>query len=135
MTAGAIGDVQREPATSALFTPIHIGSMVVKNRNVMPAMILNYPIDAYTLAPEWCEFYSRAARGGASLEHALPLEGSQVIECCTRGDLEALADLADSRRQSVLGDEPSNEAEHLLLLARELSHSQRLQGDTILNGC
>lgn len=59
--------VQRETAQSALFTPIGIGSMTVKNRIVMPAMILNYPIDGRTLAPEWCEFYARAARGGAGL--------------------------------------------------------------------
>lgn len=41
--------------------------MEVKNRIIMPAMILNYPIEGYTLAPEWCEFYARGARGGAGL--------------------------------------------------------------------
>lgn len=41
--------------------------MEIKNRIIMPAMILNYPIENHTLAPEWCEFYARGARGGAGL--------------------------------------------------------------------
>lgn len=41
--------------------------MEVKNRIIMPAMILNYPMEGHTLAPEWCEFYARGARGGAGL--------------------------------------------------------------------
>ena len=46
-----------------------------------------------------------------------------MVERGTRGDLEALADLADGRRQAMLGDEPPDEAEHLALLARQLPHS------------
>ncbi len=50
-----------------LFTPIKIGNLEVKNRIIMPAMILNYAIDGFELADEWCRFYGRAARGGAGL--------------------------------------------------------------------
>ena len=53
--------------STGLFSPIHIGKMEVKNRVIMPAMILNYHINGYTLAEEWYEFYARAARGGAGL--------------------------------------------------------------------
>jgi 2,4-dienoyl-CoA reductase (NADPH2) len=59
--------VKASPATATLFSPIRIRSMEVKNRIIMPAMILNYPIENFTLSPEWCEFYARGARGGAGL--------------------------------------------------------------------
>lgn len=59
--------VKSESSTPTLFSPIRIRSMEVKNRIIMPAMILNYPIENYTLSPEWCEFYARGARGGAGL--------------------------------------------------------------------
>ena len=63
----AIAAAEGKLTASPLFSPIRIGSMEVKNRIVMPAMILNYPIENYTLSPEWCEFYARGARGGAGL--------------------------------------------------------------------
>ncbi|MBI5895689.1 MAG: FAD-dependent oxidoreductase [Desulfobacterales bacterium] len=55
------------PKQSLLFTPIRIGTMTVKNRIVMPAMILNYPVHGYDLDPAWYRFYGRAARGGSGL--------------------------------------------------------------------
>ena len=62
-----MASVSRETTAVTLFSPIRIGSMEVKNRIIMPAMILNYPIEGYTLSPEWCDFYARGARGGAGL--------------------------------------------------------------------
>lgn len=53
--------------TTGLFSPIHIGKVEVKNRVIMPAMILNYHLNGYELSEEWYEFYARAARGGAGL--------------------------------------------------------------------
>ena len=50
-----------------LFSPIHIGKVEVKNRIIMPAMILNYHLKGCELEEEWYEFYARAARGGAGL--------------------------------------------------------------------
>ena len=50
-----------------LFTPIRIGTMEVKNRIIMPAMILNYPVDGVDLDPAWYRFYGRAAQGGSGL--------------------------------------------------------------------
>ncbi len=52
---------------SKLFEPIKIGTMEVKNRIIMPAMILNYHMDGNDLHDEWYEFYARGARGGAGL--------------------------------------------------------------------
>ena len=52
---------------SLLFTPITIGRMEIKNRIIMPAMILNYPVDGFDLSPKWYHFYRRAARGGSGL--------------------------------------------------------------------
>ena len=56
-----------------LFAPIKIGKLQIKNRIIMPAMILNYPINGFNLAPEWYRFYARAARGGTGLPLLLPL--------------------------------------------------------------
>jgi 2,4-dienoyl-CoA reductase (NADPH2) len=50
-----------------LFSPIRIGTMEVKNRIIMPAMILNYPVHGFSLDPAWYRFYGRAARGGSGL--------------------------------------------------------------------
>jgi len=50
-----------------LFAPIHIGKVEIKNRIIMPAMILNYHLKGYELEEEWYRFYERAARGGAGL--------------------------------------------------------------------
>lgn len=62
-----VAAVNGKTTAATLFSPIRIGSMEVKNRIIMPAMIVNYPIEDYTLAPEWREFYARGARGGAGL--------------------------------------------------------------------
>ena len=59
----APGDKQ----TPSLFSPIHIGKVEVKNRIIMPAMILNYHLKGCELEEEWYEFYARAARGGSGL--------------------------------------------------------------------
>ena len=53
--------------STGLFSPIHIGKVEIKNRVIMPAMILNYHLDGYELSEEWYEFYARAARGGSGL--------------------------------------------------------------------
>ena len=58
---------RNELAKPSLFSPIQVGTMEVKNRIVMPAMSLNFPVDGFTLSPEWCEFFARGARGGAGL--------------------------------------------------------------------
>jgi len=50
-----------------LFSPIHIGNVEVKNRIIMPAMILNYHLKGHELSEEWYEFYKRAARGGVGM--------------------------------------------------------------------
>ena len=52
---------------TGLFSPIHIGKIEIKNRIIMPAMILNYHLHGYELEDEWYEFYARAARGGTGL--------------------------------------------------------------------
>ena len=56
-----------ETSQSKLFTPIKIGTLEVKNRIIMPAMILNYHMDGYELHDEWYEFYARGARGGSGI--------------------------------------------------------------------
>ena len=56
-----------EAHATGLFSPIHIGKVEVKNRIIMPAMILNYHLHGYELEEEWYEFYARAARGGTGL--------------------------------------------------------------------
>jgi len=53
--------------STGLFSPIRIGKVEVKNRVIMPAMILNYHLNGYELSEEWYEFYARAARGGSGL--------------------------------------------------------------------
>jgi 2,4-dienoyl-CoA reductase (NADPH2) len=53
--------------STGLFSPIHIGNLEIKNRVIMPAMILNYHLNGYELSEEWFEFYARAARGGSGL--------------------------------------------------------------------
>jgi 2,4-dienoyl-CoA reductase (NADPH2) len=52
---------------ASLFSPIHIGEVEIKNRVIMPAMILNYHLKGHELTEEWYEFYARAARGGTGL--------------------------------------------------------------------
>lgn len=53
--------------STGLFSPIHIGKVEIKNRVIMPAMILNYHLNGFELSEEWYEFYARAARGGAGM--------------------------------------------------------------------
>ncbi|ABB32420.1 NADH-dependent flavin oxidoreductase, Oye family, and FAD-dependent pyridine nucleotide-disulfide oxidoreductase family protein [Geobacter metallireducens GS-15] len=50
-----------------LFSPITISGLTIKNRIIMPAFILNYPIDGYDISDEWLRFYRRRAKGGAGL--------------------------------------------------------------------
>lgn len=50
-----------------LFSPIRFGNVEIKNRIIMPAMILNYHLKGFELKEEWYRFYERAARGGAGL--------------------------------------------------------------------
>lgn len=49
-----------------LFTPISIGSMVLKNRIVMPAMHHLYTENGYA-TPRFCEYYWKRVEGGAGL--------------------------------------------------------------------
>jgi 2,4-dienoyl-CoA reductase (NADPH2) len=51
----------------SLFSPIKIGKLEIKNRIVMPAMILNYPMDGHDLSESWYRFYGRLAKGGVGL--------------------------------------------------------------------
>lgn len=50
-----------------LFSPIDIKGMVVRNRIILPALILNYPLDGTKPGPQWEAFYRRRAKGGAGL--------------------------------------------------------------------
>jgi 2,4-dienoyl-CoA reductase (NADPH2) len=52
---------------SKLFSPIQIGNVTVKNRIIMPAMILNYPFEQYTIGDDWTRFYHQRAVGGVGL--------------------------------------------------------------------
>ncbi len=54
-------------ATSKLFTPIQISGLTVKNRIIMPAMILNYPFERYDIGDDWTRFYYQRAVGGTGL--------------------------------------------------------------------
>ena len=56
-----------KPENPKLFKPIKIGNVEIKNRIIMPAMILNYHMDGCDLHDEWYEFYARACRGGSGL--------------------------------------------------------------------
>jgi len=56
-----------DKSSAGLFSPIHIGKVEIKNRIIMPAMILNYHLKGYELEEEWYRFYERAARGGTGL--------------------------------------------------------------------
>ncbi|WP_319409406.1 FAD-dependent oxidoreductase [uncultured Desulfosarcina sp.] len=53
--------------TSALFTPIRISGLTIRNRIIMPAMILNYPVDGYAIGDAWTRFYAERSTGGAGL--------------------------------------------------------------------
>jgi 2,4-dienoyl-CoA reductase (NADPH2) len=57
---------QIKPA-SPLFSPIRISTLTIKNRIIMPAMILNYPFEGYDIGEEWTRFYHRRAVGGTGL--------------------------------------------------------------------
>ncbi len=50
-----------------LFSPIRISRLSVRNRIIMPALILNYPINGFDVSDEWIRFYRRRAKGGAGL--------------------------------------------------------------------
>ena len=50
-----------------LFSTIKIGDLEVKNRIIMPALILNFPIRGVRIGDEWIRFYRRRAQGGVGL--------------------------------------------------------------------
>ena len=50
-----------------LFSPIRIGGLTIKNRIIMPAMILNYPFNGVDIGDDWTRFYAERARGGVGL--------------------------------------------------------------------
>jgi len=50
-----------------LFSPINIGGLELKNRIIMPALILNFPIRGVQVGEEWIRFYRRRAEGGVGL--------------------------------------------------------------------
>jgi 2,4-dienoyl-CoA reductase (NADPH2) len=51
----------------SLSSPIMIGNVKVKNRIIMPAFILNFPIHGFKVSDEWKQFYLRRAEGGVGL--------------------------------------------------------------------
>ena len=52
---------------SDLFSPIMIGGLKARNRIILPALILNFPIKGIHIGEEWRRFYRRRAEGGAGL--------------------------------------------------------------------
>ena len=52
---------------STLFAPIRISGLTVKNRIIMPAMILNYPFEGHAIGEDWTRFYHQRAVGGTGL--------------------------------------------------------------------
>lgn len=54
-------------STADLFAPIKISGLTVKNRIIMPAFILNYPIEGFEVGDEWIRFYHRRALGGVGM--------------------------------------------------------------------
>ncbi|MFC1823156.1 NAD(P)/FAD-dependent oxidoreductase [Thermodesulfobacteriota bacterium] len=50
-----------------LFSPIPIGGLKVKNRIILPALLLNFSIEGVKLGDEWKQFYQRMAEGGVGL--------------------------------------------------------------------
>ena len=50
-----------------LFTPINIGSMVVRNRIVMPPMHMGYGSMDGTISEKYIDYYGARAKGGAGL--------------------------------------------------------------------
>ena len=50
-----------------LFTPIAIGSMVVRNRIVMPPMHMGYGAMDGTVTEKYCDYYGARAEGGTGL--------------------------------------------------------------------
>jgi len=55
------------PSHAELFSPIRISGLTVRNRIIMPAFILNYPIDGFEIGEEWLGFYRLRAEGGAGM--------------------------------------------------------------------
>ncbi|MFO7962340.1 MAG: FAD-dependent oxidoreductase [Desulfobacterales bacterium] len=47
-----------------LFSPIRIGDVEIKNRVLMPALILNFPIQGVKASEKWKRFYLKRAQGG-----------------------------------------------------------------------
>ena len=65
-----------------LFSSIKIGELEVKNRIVMPTMILNYPVNRCELDPAWYEFYGGIAAGYAVIQKettADSIDGDVII--------------------------------------------------------
>ena len=94
-------DVNKNAAGSrwgVLFSPLSIGTLELKNRIVMPAMLLGIGLDE----PAGIAFYAERARGGAGaiITPATPVEMLTEEECWERGRnlddyLEALPHLAE----------------------------------------
>ena len=53
--------------TETLFSPIKIGTLTVKNRIILPALSLNFPIQDEVLSSQWDDFYRIRAQGGTGL--------------------------------------------------------------------
>lgn len=62
-----MNQVQSDTTGSKLFTPIQISGLTVKNRIIMPAMILNYPFEGFDIGSDWMRFYHQRAIGGTGL--------------------------------------------------------------------
>lgn len=54
-------------STVNLFSPITISGLTIKNRIIMPAFILNYPLNGFEVGDEWIRFYRRRAQGGVGM--------------------------------------------------------------------
>ncbi|MCP4757331.1 MAG: FAD-dependent oxidoreductase [Proteobacteria bacterium] len=50
-----------------LFSPIKVGGLEIRNRIIMPALVLNFPIRNNDIGEDWLRFYRRRAEGGVGL--------------------------------------------------------------------
>ncbi|MGI6368743.1 MAG: hypothetical protein ACOX2L_10400 [Anaerolineae bacterium] len=70
-----------------LFEPLHVGPVTLRNRIVMPPMVVNRGVGT----PESCQWYGARARGGVGL---VIVEATSVSGFTTRHTLESLSLLA-----------------------------------------
>lgn len=66
---------------TSLFSPAQIGRLAVRNRLVMPAMVLNFPTEQGEATDQYVRFYEERARGGAGLI----IVGAMYVDRAGRG--------------------------------------------------